>query len=165
MTTQTTWPQVSIRQISDMLNVDRDAVRRAISNGKLQPAGKGPRGHSTYDAGELVRALFNRRGDADPAQLSPADRRNLAMAKRAEFELQIKADQFLPRDAVRRANAQAFAMVASSLRSIPDLVERKTGVDAATCELIEATIDSVCNDLADRMESVHRQASKQLEEA
>lgn len=153
------WPAVSIRQIGEYLDVDRDAIRKAISNCDLQPVAKGARGHATYDAGEMVRALLARRGDVDPATLSPADRRNLAVARRQELELEIRSSAYLPRDSIRQGTATAFATVAQSLRSIPDLVERKTGATPDTCELIEQVIDSVCNDLAERLEALHREAT------
>lgn len=155
--TVTTWPKVSIRQAADFLDIDRDAIRRAI--GDLQPAGKGARGHATYCAGEVVRALLARRGDVDPATLSPADRRNLAVARRQELELEIRSGNYLPRESTRQAVATAFQTVAQTLRSIPDILERKTGASPESCELVEQIIDSVTSDLADRLEEMHKNSA------
>lgn len=158
------WPAVSIRQISDLLDIDRDAIRRVIASGNLQPVGKGARGHATYDAGELIRALMARRGDADPAQLSPADRRNLAVARRQEFDLEQRRGQYLTRDSVRTGTARAFAVCASVIRSLPDVLERKMGLPTEGCDLAEQVVDGVLLTLSNDLEAIHNEANQQLAE-
>jgi hypothetical protein len=156
--TPTAFPPISIRELSMLIDVDRDAIRKAIASDSIQPCAKGPRGHHLYPAADLLKALFNRRGNVDASLLSPADRRNLAQARLAELEHEKRSGSVLPREAVRRATGEAYAMVAQSVRSIPDLCERKTGADPNTCQLIENVIDQVCSDLADRMEAVYRES-------
>lgn len=149
---------VSIRSLAALTGLDRDTIRGAIGRAKLEPAGQRG-GYPAYRLSEAVRCLFTRVGtDIDPAILTPQDRKALADARLREHTLHVKEGDYLPREAVRNASAEVFQMVAQSVRSIPDLCERRTGADPETCTLIEGVIDQVCSDLADRMEAMHRQS-------
>lgn len=157
-TTKSKYPAVSIREIADLLAADRDTVKRAIQNAAVTPTARGARGHDLYPADQVFIAMLARRGaDVNPELLTPADRKNLALAKRAEFELQIREGEYLPRDAIRSGVAQAYATVANALRSIPDLLERQ-GCEVDTCDEVERIIDGVCSDLANRLEAQHKAA-------
>lgn len=150
--------QVSIRSLSDLTGLHRDAIRSSIGRANLAPTGNRG-GYPSYSLKAALSAVLSRRGDADPESLSPVDRRSVAQARLLEHQLQVKSGEYLPRSSVREGCSVAYAMVAQSVRSIPDLVERKTGADPDTCELIEQVIDNVCADLAERMEALHREST------
>jgi hypothetical protein len=149
---------VSIRSLSALTGLDRDTIRQAFSSAELTPAGTRG-GYPSYQLQPAIRALFARRGDIDPAMLTPGDRKNLALAQRAEFDLEIKRGEFLPRDAYRRASATAFAKVASTIRSLPDNLERKAGLEPATVDLVEQIVDSTLDELAGDLEKTYTENS------
>lgn len=151
---------VSIRSLAALTGLDRDTIRAAISRANLAPTAQRG-GYPAYSLKDAVRCLFVRVGtDVDPATLSPQDRKALADAKLREHTLNVKNGEYLPRQAIRDAAAQAFATVAQSIRSIPDLAERKTGADADTCELLEGVVDSVLSELAGRLQAMHQNATQ-----
>jgi len=151
---------VGIRSLAALTGQHRDTIRTAISRAALEPAGQRG-GYPAYRLRDALRALFVRHGDVDPATLTPQDRKALADAKLREHQLHVKEGQYLPRELVRTGCGTSYAMVAQALRSIPDLCERKTGTDPATCQLISDVIDSVCSDLSARMEAIHRENADQ----
>lgn len=155
MADQTKAPDViSIRGLAMMLDVDRDHIRAAITLCELKPVGSRA-GHPVYSFVESVKALFARRGEVSPELLSPTDRKNLAMARLQELELERRRGELLPRDDVRQASAQAFALVASSIRSIPDRLEQQAGLLPEQAEQCERVIDGISEQLADDLELLH----------
>jgi hypothetical protein len=150
---------VSIRSLSALTGQDRDTIRSSIGRAKIEPAGK-LGGYAAYRLSDAIKALLARRGDADPESLTPVDRRALADAKLREHTLSVKEGRYLPRESIREGCAVAYQMVAQSIRSIPDLCERKAGTDVDTTDLISNVIDQVCSDLAERMEKLHGENSE-----
>lgn len=82
-------------------------------------------------------------------------RKEAAHAAKAELEFKVRAGQYLPREAVRSALAEAYQAVAQSLRSIPDNLERKLGVTPEVAESVSASIDETMGELAYAMEQIH----------
>lgn len=82
-------------------------------------------------------------------------REKVAQAAKAELEYRIKIGQYLPRDAVKSALAEAYQAVAQSLRSVPDNLERKLGVTPEVAELVSVAIDEAMGELAYAMEQIH----------
>ncbi len=156
------YPSVSIREVATLLDVPRDAIVNAIAHGNIQPSGKGPRGHDVYPLNEILKPLYKRRGELDPASLSPSDRKNLADALLKEHDLQVKSANFLPRDAYRSATAEAYARCASSIRSIPDNLERRLGLTPEQSEYAEEVIDSILGSLYTDMKATHEKANAAL---
>ncbi len=152
-----TLPAVSVRSISQLLEIDRDTVRLAFDRADLQPVAQRG-GYPAYDFRAAVKAIFSRRGDVNPETLTPADRKNLALAKRAEFELQVRAGEYLPRGDYRAASAQAFARIAQAIRSLPDNLERKAGLTPDAVQHAEEVVDAVLSNLADDLEKVFNEA-------
>jgi multidrug resistance efflux pump len=67
---------------------------------------------------------------------------------RSELQYQIDLGKVVSRQAVQQASATALSVMAQSLRSLPDNLERKLGLSPAVTEQIEQTIDAVLTDLA-----------------
>ena len=152
---------VGLRTMQTLTGVDRDVIRQAIARSEIKPAGTAG-GHPVYRLKDAIGALFERRGEVDPAMLTPTDRKNLADAKLKEHALQVRAGEYLPREAVRSGAARAFAVCANQIRSIPDAIERKTGVDPKVIDLLEAAIDGTLTELADDLERIHRRPDDAL---
>ena len=87
----------------------------------------------------------------EQADLASAKARNeAAKADLNELELRIKSGEYVDRAAVREATATALATLAQTLRSLPDNLERKLGLDPKVAEevgkLIDAALDEVANE-------------------
>nr|MBL8410722.1 DUF1441 family protein [Dechloromonas sp.] len=147
-------PAVGIRTLAGLLDIDRDTVRAALNRSQLTPVSNRG-GHPAYAFPDAIRALFSRRGEMDPAMLTPTDRRALADAKLRELELEKRRGELLPREDVRQASATAFALVAAGLRSIPDTLERHCGISPEQAAECERVIDALSGQLADDLEKLH----------
>ena len=147
------FPPVGIRSAADLTGVDRDAVRSAIARAGLKPAGKAG-GHPLYSLRELLHALFDRRGDVDPQTLTPQDRRAIAEARLKEFELAKRRGEFVARAEVVQSSATTFAMIASTCRGIPDLLERYAGIPPDQSERAELAIENALDALASAMDEL-----------
>lgn len=55
------------------------------------------------------------------------------LAKKAVLDYEVQQGNFLPRDAIISATARAYATLAQGIRSIPDALERRLGLDPAVC--------------------------------
>lgn len=68
-------------------------------------------------------------------------------AKLVELEFKIRMEQYVLRTAVKQTCATAFSSIAQTLRSIPDSLERREGVDPKICDRISVAIDDALNNL------------------
>ena len=68
--------------------------------------------------------------------------------QRSELQYQIDLGKVVSRQAVQQASATALSVMAQSLRSMPDTLERKLNLSPIITEQIEQTIDAVLTDLA-----------------
>lgn len=82
-------------------------------------------------------------------------RKEMAHAAKAELEFRIKDGQYLPREKIRGALAEAYQAVAQALRSIPDNLERKLGITPELAEVVSSAIDDAMGELAYAMEQIH----------
>ena len=83
-------------------------------------------------------------------------RKESAAAAMAELQYRIKAREYVGRDAVQAAVASALAAMAQTLRSIPDNIERKLGVDPEVAQEVGLLIDEAMDSLADELERMAR---------
>ena len=138
---------VGLRTLQTLTGVDRDVIRQAVARSGIKPAGTAG-GHPVFRLRDAIGALFERRGEVDPAMLTPVDRKNLATAKLQEHQLKVRAGEYLPRESVKSASARAFQQCAQVIRGLPDAVERRTGATPAIIDQIERTVDNVLDELS-----------------
>lgn len=82
-------------------------------------------------------------------------RKEAAQAATAELNFRIKAGMYLPRDSVRSSVATAFQVVVQTLRSIPDNLERRFGIQPEVASDIGAAIDEAMGELSMALEQIH----------
>lgn len=114
--------------------------------GKREGAGRPPGGTLGGDA------LNAERGQARADFEAERARHEKIKADEREFEFAIRRGEYLPRDAQRRAAATALAVLAQSVRSIPDNLERTLGLDPETVEQVAIQLDQA---LASVSEAFH----------
>lgn len=98
----------------------------------------------------------------EQADLASAKARNeAAKADLNELELRIKSGEYVDRGAVREATATALATLAQTLRSVPDNLERKLGLDPKVAEEVGKLIDAALDEVADEFEKLGRDPDAQ----
>ena len=71
-----------------------------------------------------------------------ADHERLKIEER-EFELEVRKRLHVEVAAVQQASATAMAALAQTLRSLPDLLERRCGLQPSAVRLVGQTVDEV----------------------
>lgn len=119
------------------------------SGGKREGAGRKPAGYvpppSRVDF-EMARA----RNEAAKADLN-------------ELDLRIKRSEYVPRSDVRLAAATALSILAQTLRSVPDNLERTAGIAPSLAEQIGTAIENALAAVADAFEELHEGAAAEEE--
>lgn len=125
--------------------VDLIEIETPRNGGRRDGAGR--KGKAFEDK---VRDALNADGEVEYS-ISRA-RKEAWTAKTVELDYRIKEGEYVKREAVREACATAFASIAQTLRSVPDLLERRDGVKPEVCEQVSKTIDDALNTLAEEFE-------------
>lgn len=90
-------------------------------------------------------------GDLDPEKLAPAERKQWYEGETRRRELQVRDRELIPSTEVEEAIITANAVVAQTLLSLPDNLERRAGLTPEQAEATEMAIHEAMHDLADRM--------------
>ena len=69
-------------------------------------------------------------------------RKEAALADKHELDFRIQKGEYVPRSAFREASATLLANLAQTLRSIPDMLERKHGMSHEQAQAVEADIEA-----------------------
>jgi phage terminase Nu1 subunit (DNA packaging protein) len=78
-------------------------------------------------------------------------RNEKAKADLNELEFKVKSNEYVPREAVQQAAATMLALVAQTLRSIPDTLERRINTSPEITEVIGIEIDNILEGLGDEL--------------
>ena len=136
-----------------------------LPNGRAVPLPRNGRGGARPGAGRPkrsrmaeVQAEVDLFGDEAGEEATTAVRFNLAKTRKEEalagiheLNLKIQSGAYLPRDAYREASATALATLSQSLRSLPDLLERKHALTPEALQMVEQLVDQVLNDAANQL--------------
>jgi hypothetical protein len=147
------YPDVSIRALAKLTGLDRDYILRRIEG--VQPGGyRG--GHAVYRLTDvippLVRPAATPEGDdVDPGNLNPADRRAWYDSELKRRQLQTRDRELIPAEEVQSVVSRAFSAIAQSLLSLPDNLERTTGMTGQDAERVENIVHENMNVLADTL--------------
>lgn len=149
-------PNATAKQLTSPVEVR--TVEQLLAEGPPPPMiTVGEDGDSSGDMGRLAFVM-----PENPAALyaGAKARKEVALAAKAELDFRIKSGEYLPREAFRSAAAKIFQSVAQSLRSIPDNLERKLGVDPVLAESVGVSIDETMGDLADELENIFNKSNE-----
>lgn len=90
-------------------------------------------------------------GSIDPESLEPMQRRAWYEGETKRRELQVRDRELIPAADVERVVATAFAALASDIQSIPDNLERRSGISSDVAEAVEAALYEAMDAMADRL--------------
>ena len=107
----------------------------------------------------------NAPGDlADPDTLSPTDRKAWYESEKTRRALQVADRELIPYAEVERVFATAWAVIAQTLLSLPDELERRHGVSGEVAAVVDGAIAVAMGDIADRLESLELPPADESEE-
>lgn len=123
-----------------------DAQPPKSNRGGARPgAGRKPKGYVPPQA----------KIDHDDAQA----RLTSAKADKAELDYKVASGEYVARAAVRQASATALQALSQTMRSVRDNLERR-GVSIDVADMVDETIESTLNDLADQFEEMSGELSE-----
>lgn len=93
------------------------------------------------------------RGD-DPEQMTPNDRLHWYKGTREKIRYMEEASQLIPAGEYETALSSALKLVAMTLESLPDVLERDAGISGEAVERCQTVIDRMREDLYQRLTAV-----------
>lgn len=140
----------SVNQLSDLTGFDRRTIRKRLESLQSQP---GPGNALLFDSKVALRMLFvtASAGEIDPETMSPKERLDHFRAEREKTKLLAEAGELIPRDEYRRDLTAVIKLLAVSLESLPDVLERDAGIDGAAVERCRQVIDGLREELYVRL--------------
>lgn len=137
-------------EISAHLDLSTRALRDLFARGDLPKGGTLDEIRTAYI--RKLRAAASGReptGELDPAQEKAA----LDLARRTEIEdrIRVKRGELMPRDEYCRDLAAVLKLLAVTLESLPDVLERDAGIDGGAVERCRQVIDGLREELYVRL--------------
>lgn len=126
---------------SDVLQLDRRGVAQALETVPSQTH-NGIRVWHIRDAMPAIYTRFPPKGARpDPASMDPKDQLDYYRAQREKIKLAEDIRKMLPAAAVERTIGEAFKVLAQTLDSLPDTLERDCALPPAAVAVVQRAID------------------------
>lgn len=157
---------LSISQITAIDGRTRETVSRRLDEAGLQPAAKRG-GWPVYKLRDVWHVMVRggtAGGGDDPDKLDPHSRRAHYQAEQAKRNLDIEARRLLRAEDVEEEVARRDKLVATTLDTIPDVLERDCGLTAAQIDVVEKHLDKLRTALADTIQSTEEPAPQPAQE-
>jgi hypothetical protein len=154
----------SLRQIAEETQLDRDTVQRRIAAANVIPSGKRG-GHPVYRLRDVLKAVMlkDEEGRTDPDKLEPYQRQAHYKAELDRLKLDQETRELIPRIEVEQEQARILRVMAQTLDTLPDLVERDCGATPAQVQRIERAVDecreALFTDLSDEDDADVRESA------
>lgn len=142
----------SVSKLAECFGLHRQTLAKRINDAGLQPVGR-RHGNAVYAITDVSRVLHGSgaASDADPDSMAPQDRKAWYDSELKRRALQEKDRELIPIGEVERAVATTFNAIAQTLRSVPDLIERRTGASPDILVAFEEILDAAMSSLADHL--------------
>lgn len=111
--------------------------------GGRRPGAGGKKGVPRSETADTYKVYAQARADKETA-----------LARREELKFEMESGSVVLRDDVRRASATAYAVIAQTLRAIPDNLERRLGLSPEVVEEVSRQIDDAMDVLSDDLEKM-----------
>lgn len=127
---------------SDVLQLDRRGVAQALETIPSQ-SHNGVRVWHVRDGMPAIFERFGAKGKKlDPSQMDPKDQLDYYRAQREKIKLAEDIRKMLPASAVERTIGEAFKVLAQTLDSLPDTLERDCALPPSAITVVQRAIDS-----------------------
>lgn len=142
------WP---VSRLAELFDMHRQTLSKRIKQHGLAPAGSF-RGNPTYNIAQVARIIYAPiDDDEDEAPLNldrnPDARKAWYQSENERIKFETSVQHLIPDHVYAREMSFMAKSVASVLDSVPDLLERKAGIDPSALDAVEKAIDSVRDQL------------------
>lgn len=147
---------VSISTIAAEFKMDRGTVSRRLDAAGVVPADH-VRGYPVFRLRDAVKAIFglsvDRRIDpdgpepADPATLPPMERRAWYQSENERLDVETKKRQLIPAGEFESEIAVGFKLMAQTMDTMSDRLERECGLTPAQASLVQRSMDKIREEL------------------
>lgn len=138
----------SINKIAQAFGMARRTVTQRIRQAGVAPSGW-DRGNPKYAIKDVGPILFTEAGSygGDPEELPPQDRRAYYQSENERLKFERETGQLVQIDDMRIQVSGLCKTVASSLDSLPDVLERDCGIEGHALERVQEVVDGVREEL------------------
>ena len=142
---------VNMDNVTDVVDLFEVEPSRKVHSPNLGGRREGS-GRMKKETAERVKHAIDEDGGVDYAVARA--RKEDWLAKTVELDYRIKQGEYVNRDKVRQVCATAFSAIAQALRSIPDGLERKEGIQPQLADKISIYIDEAMSSLSHDFEKL-----------
>lgn len=154
MSSETTGVFLNVTQLAHEFGANRETISRKLKAAEVPSRPCPVDGRiSLFRLRDAVKAIFttDETGQKDPNLMEPHQRASHYKAEEAKQRLAIQAKELIPAAEVEAEMAAAFKLVAQTLETIPDLLERDAGLNPSQIEIVEKHLDKLRVGMADRL--------------
>lgn len=152
---------MSIHQFCRETRKDRDMVARRISHaGTIRPV-TGPKGQPLYRLANLIDVTYvlDEAGDINIDKMDPFRKKAHYDSELGKLKLATQSGDLMPRTTVEQRFASIFQIVSRFCDTLPDVLERDSGLNVTQIKLVEQKLDATrlelhkaINDMSDQQE-------------
>lgn len=134
----------NISRISDAFGMHRSTVRQKLREAGVVPA-KQKSGINLYALQDVGPALFGESftSGGDPEEMAPKDRKDWYQSENERVKLEKEMRALVTVEEVHREMSMLAKSLASSLDSLPDMLERDAGLPPHAIDLVEGVTDNL----------------------
>lgn len=144
--------RLNINQLAAVTDLHRQTVASRLANVPLAP-GSNPK-LKLFSVLDIITVLLTR--SSDPAQMKvdemvPTDRKAWFQSERERLKFQQEDNQLIPASDVTREFSSMAKAVVQVLETLPDILERDCGLQPAAVSRVQAVIDDLRDQMAQRV--------------
>jgi hypothetical protein len=144
--------KLNINQLAAITDLHRQTISNRLRS--LEPAEGSNAKLKLYTLTDILTELFTRANDPQSTEVdsfSPQDRKAWFQSENERLRFEKEAGQLLPAAEVARQFAEMAKAVVQVLETLPDILERDCGLQAASVEMVQNKIDDLRNVIASRV--------------
>lgn len=144
--------RLNINQLAAMTDLHRQTVAARLNSVPLAP-GSNPK-LKLYSVLDVLTALLTRTADPDQIEvdkLLPHDRKAWFQSERERLKFEQETSQLVASSDVAREYSSIAKAVVQVLETLPDILERDCGLQPAAVARVQAVIDDLRDQMAQRV--------------
>ncbi|MEB8638648.1 DUF1441 family protein [Cronobacter muytjensii] len=144
--------RLNINQIASLTGLHRQTVVSRLTSVPLAPGSNAKL--KLFSIVDILADLLNR--TPDPAQrkvdsMIPTDRKAWYQSERERIKLEAETSELIPASDVSREYSSMAKAVVTTLETLPDILERDCGLQPAAVARVQAIIDDMRDQLAQKI--------------
>ncbi|ADZ91090.1 DUF1441 family protein [Marinomonas mediterranea] len=136
----------NITELAEAFSLHRDTVRKRLRKAEVSAhtvKGNTAYYHMNVAAPAIISELIVNESVINPDTMTPGERKAWFDSENARVNFEINCGELVPADEVARGYAEFAKAIVNPLDSLPDLLERKAGLNADQAEIVQKQVDSI----------------------